>query len=341
MSTAVRRRWSIKAAGLGTVAAAGLLAGGCGSNQPAASGKALTPVSVQLTWLPQYQFAGYYVALKRGYYKKEGLDVTIHPGGPGISSISAVASGADTFGLASPDQILIARSHGAPFEAVMTDFQHSPTAFMVHAGSGIRSPRDFVGKTVAVNLGGNTQVEYEAMLAATGVNPASIHQVPVQVSLTPFLTHKVNVWTVFVTDEPYLAEKAGQKIRLIYPRTYGIDFYQDVLFARQNTLRSEPGVTRRFVQATEEGWMYAIHHPQATDRLLRQVNPKLTPGHLAYETRMTIPLIWDGTTRKHGFGYMDQARWNAIAASLAHLKLLPGTAAAKGVYTDQFLAGTH
>ncbi|CAB1127928.1 Myristoyl transferase [Candidatus Hydrogenisulfobacillus filiaventi] len=328
-------------AGAGAVAAAGLAAAGCGSRPaPSASaGQSLTPVSVQLTWLPQYQFAGYYVALKKGYYRQEGLNVTIHPGGPGISSISAVASGADTFGLASPDQILVARSHGAPFEAILTDFQHSPTAFMVHAGSGIRSPRDFVGKTVAVNLGGNTQIEYEAMLAATGVNPASIHQVPVQVSLTPFLTHRVNVWTVFVTDEPYLAEKAGQKIRLIYPRTYGIDFYQDVLFARRSTLRQEPQVARRFVAATVKGWMYAIHHPRATDHLLMQVNPKLTPGHLAYETRTTIPLIWDATTREHGFGYMDQARWNAIAQSLTRLKLLPGTAPAQGVYTDRFLPG--
>lgn len=313
-----------------------LLATACGG-ATAASGSALTPVSVQLTWLPQFQFAGYYVALEKGYYRQAGLAVTIHPGGPGISSITGVASGGDTFGLASPDQILVARSHGAPLQALLTDFQHSPTGFMVHVGSRIHSPRQFVGKTVAVNFGGNTQIEYEAMLAATGVSPSSVHQVPLQYSLTPFLTHQVNVWPVFVTDEPYLAKKAGQWIRIITPEQYGIAFYEDVLFAQNRTVQRDPQVVKRFVGATVKGWLWAIHHPRAADRLLLQVNPKLTPGHLRYETQTTIPLIYDAAARRRGFGSMTQSRWNAIAATMVRLHLLPNAASARNVFTDRFL----
>ncbi len=310
----------------------------CGST-PTTSATSKTPakISIQLSWLPQYQFAGYYVAQAKGYYKAAHLAVTINPGGPGITAVQNVLSGADTVGLASPDQILKARSQGIPLKAIMVDFQHSPTGFMVHKSSGITSPRQFAGHVVGVNFGSNTQIEFDAMMAKLHVPLSSMHQVASTFSLSPFLQKKVAVWPVFVTDEPQLARAAGAHIRVFTPEQYGINFYQDVMFTKSTTVSSQGSVLSRFVAATQKGWHYAISHPHQADAILLKVNPKLTASHLWFETTHTIPLVADKTTKAHGFGYMTSARWKQIDTELAQLKIIPKPVAVKNAFTDQFI----
>lgn len=319
------------------------IAAGCGTTSSAppattSAPAAPTPISIQLTWLPQYQFAGYYVAEALGYYKKAGLDVTIHPGGPGITPVQNVLTGADTVGLASPDQILKAQAQGINVVGMMADFQHSPTGFMVMANSGITSPRQFAGKTVAVNFGGNTEIEFQALMAKVGVPQSAMHEVQLQFNLAPFLSGQVQVWPVFVTDEPNTAEQDGAHIRVITPEQYGIDFYEDVLFTKASTLASQKPALAKFVAATQQGWLYAIQHPAAADKILLKVNPQLSPSHLTFETDHTIPLIWDATTKAHGFGYMTASRWNQIEQTLLSLHLLSQPVPVSKVFTDSLVS---
>ena len=126
------------------------LLSGC-KKQAASSG--LFPVTLQTDWYPQPEHGGFYEALLKGYYKQEGLDVTISPGGPMIIGDQQVASGAATFAMESSDQVLVSVSHGLPLVAVAATLQRDPQGVMVHRDSPVKSFADLNGHAVSVRPG--------------------------------------------------------------------------------------------------------------------------------------------------------------------------------------------
>ena len=115
------------------------------------------PVSLRLQWFPLAQFAGFYAADEKGFYKEQGLDVTINPGGPDFNAIQLVANGSDTFGIWTADQILVAQSRGVPITIVAAIYRKDPNVWLVKKGSGIKGPKDFKGKTVTTVFGRATE----------------------------------------------------------------------------------------------------------------------------------------------------------------------------------------
>ncbi len=301
------------------------LAVGCSSvpaGPPAAPGQPeQRTISMRLQWFPQYQFAGYIVALVKGYYAEAGLDVTLNPGSPDFVSLPLVASGSDTFGSTGADTILIAREKDIPVVALATWFQSSPVAFMVHSDSGITGPADFVGRTVGMSYGDNVETEYRALLAAAGVDRSGINEVPGDVSLVPFLERRVDVWPVYLTDQPELARKQGADVRLIFARDYGVRLMGDVLFTTEDFVRKNPNTVRAFVQATLRGWEYALNNLDETVDLIAAYNPQLDRDHLRFEGSETIKLLRYGVGAKCA-GWNDRATWEAEQTLLGDLGIL-------------------
>ena len=130
-----------------------------------ATARAEDAVTVRLKWFNQAQFAGFYVAQDKGYYKAAGLAVNIQPGGPDFPAVQMVTGGNEQFGVTGADQILIARSKGVPVVAVAVIYRRNPFVLFSLAKSGIKTPADFVGKKVGVKIGGNEELIYRAVLA--------------------------------------------------------------------------------------------------------------------------------------------------------------------------------
>ena len=122
-------------------------------------------VTLRLKWLNQAQFAGFYVAKEKAFYKSEGLDVNIQPGGPDFPAVQMVTGGNEQFGVTGADQILIARSKGVPVVALAVIYRRNPFVLFSLAKSGIKAPTDYVGKNVGVKIGGNEELIYRAVLA--------------------------------------------------------------------------------------------------------------------------------------------------------------------------------
>ncbi len=292
------------------------------SNTPTASDKPeVTEVSMRLQWLPQFQFAGYLVAEARGYYRDAGLNVTILPGGPDAVPLPLVATGANTFGSTGADTVLISREQGIEVVALATWFQASPVAFMVHRDSGIRSPQDFAGRRVAMFYGDNVETEYRALLAATGVDPASITEIPGDYSLAPFLERRADVWPVYATDQPYTARAAGAEIDLIVARDYGVELMGDVLFTTAEFARKNPNTVRAFVQATLRGWQDALTDPAAAIDIILARSPDFDRGHLEFEATETIKLLRYGIGATC-VGASDRQAWAKEAELLRSLGVL-------------------
>src|ERR1700691_665199 len=265
-------------------------------------------VTVRLKWFNQAQFAGFYVAQDKGFYKAAGLDVNVQPGGPDFPAIQMVAGGNEQFGVTGADQILIARSKGVPVVALAVIYRRNPFVLFSLAKSGIRTPADFVGKNVGVKIGGNEELIYRAVLASAGVDKSRLTQMPVQIDMTPLLTGTVDVWPGYLINEVLAAKEKGFDVNVIYPAEYGIDLYADTLFTTEKMLKEKPDVVRNFVAATLKGWEAAVSAPEEAAKITIRYGDKLTYDHELAMVKASVPLLKpDGKP----LGYMDEAGWSS------------------------------
>jgi len=171
---------------LAALSAAALAIGSLATATPSAADD-LVKASLRLKWLPQAQFAGFYVGVAKGYYKAEGIDLTINPGGPNILGENLVATGADTFAQSGgTDSVFAARDKGLPIVCVGVAHQITPFIFVARKDGPVKTIQDFKGKTVTTWFTGANHV-LTGMLTKEGVKPEDVNIQPQQVSVTPFV----------------------------------------------------------------------------------------------------------------------------------------------------------
>ncbi len=278
----------------------------------------LEAVTLQLRWLHQFQFAGYYAAQEKGYYREAGLDVTISPGRPGLQPIGEVLAGRAQFGVAN-SELLHQRLLGRPLVALAAVFQHSPSVLLVRADSGIRSPQDLVGKRVMM-IGDDTDADFLAMLRNEGVDVSRLARLNSSYDVGDLLDGRTDAFNAYVTNEPYLLEQRGVLPAVISPITYGIDFYSDILFTSEQELAERPDRVKAFRDASLRGWDYAMRHPdEIIELILRRYGSGKSREHLRYEAdamrRLILPELVE-------LGHMNPGRWRRMADSFVQLGMV-------------------
>jgi PAS domain S-box-containing protein len=277
------------------------------------------PVVIQLKWVHQFQFAGYYVALERGFYREEGLDVHLREGEAEIDTARSVVDGQADFAVASPG-VLIDRHNGWPLVAVAAIFQHSPAVLMVLRSSGIDSPQALAGRRIM--MGGRfTDTEPLAMLIAEGVNRVPPVMVPHDRDLSALIDGRVDALSSYLTNEPFLLQQAGYPVTVLRPRQYGIDFYGDVLITSEKIASSRPEMVEAVLRATQRGWAYAMAHPEeAADLILERYSQRKSREQLLFEARAMQELILPDLIE---IGHMNPGRWRHIGETYVSVGLLP------------------
>jgi len=293
-----------------------LLAGCHGGSSVDKNG--LTPVRLQLDWYPQPEHGGFYTALRLGYFKAEGLDVTILPLPEYGSVAQLVATGKADFGLGSSDQMLEWDSNGLPLLAVAATMQHDPQAIMLHANSPIHDFKDLDGRTVAAQTGA---VWLKYVIARYNLH--NVRQIPSTLSIANFLADPDYVQQIFITSEPFFARQAGAQVRTLLIRSSGYDPYR-VQFTSRDFATKHPDVVAKFVRASIRGWQEYLRDPGPTDAMLLKLNPALNPAQEAY----TAEALRDGgfVTGNAGsadeIGRMEPARWQATCDQLKSLGIV-------------------
>jgi len=307
---------------------AALVSGLSGSAQAADS------VTIRLKWFNQAQFAGFYVAKDKGFYKSAGLDVDIQPGGPDFPAIQMVAGGNEQFGVTGADQILIARSKGVPVVALAVIYRRNPFVLFSLAKSGIKAPADYVGKNVGVKIGGNEELIYRAVLAKAKVDKSKLNEIPVKFDLAPLLSGAVDVWPGYLINEVLAAREKGFAVNVVSPSDYGIDLYADTLFTTERMLQEKPDVVRKFVAATLEGWAAAIAAPEEAAKITVRYGAKLTYDHELAMMKASLPLLRPDSDP---VGAMDAARWSAAQDLLVAAGFQKSRVEIARAFTTQFL----
>ena len=292
---------------------------------------ALTPITVQLKWLHQAQFAGLYAADRNGYYAAEGLKVNLIQGGPSVDLEKGVLEGTAQFGVDGADALITARANGNPVRAIAVIYRRSPLVFMTLADSGITKPQDFAGKTVQADTGAIT---LHAMLANVGISSGQYHEVNLGTDLGPFYSGQVQVWNAYIYNEVLMAQSQGYKVNIIYPDDYGIHFYSDTLYSTDKYIAANPDLVLRFLRATLKGWTYAVEHPSEVGALVVKYSANANPAVENDKMAASLPLV---NTGEDHIGWMKPDLWAGMEKTLREQGVLTTPLDVTKVYTMQFL----
>ena len=271
-------------------------------------------LSLRLKWLHQAQFAGYYLAEDKGFYRAEGLEVEICSGGPDVDPEALVASGEADFAQAGgTESLLAARAAGLPVVAIGAVFQRIDVAFVARKEAGIATLSDFRGRVVSTWHTG-VELILRALLRQESVDPASIVEVPQAESMQPFLRGEVAVAAAtFFNQLPQLRGQGLTDLVVFDPADHGVVFPRDVIITSEKMIAESADVVQRFLRASLLGWKHAIaHQGEAVAAALRR-DPTLDADHQAVMMREVGKLM----LRPQGVGHLE-----AAAVEAAHRFLL-------------------
>lgn len=278
---------------------------------------ALEQVVLQLKWKHQFQFAGYYAAQEKGYYREAGLEVTIREAGPQTDPVGEVIEGRAQFGV-SNSALILARAEGKPVVALAVVFQHSPFILVARRDSGIRTVHDLAGMRLMIEPHAE---EVFAYLRKEGISEKQLRILPHSFDHQDLVDGRTDVLTAYSTDEPYFFAQKKFPYLEFSPRAAGIDFYGDNLFTSDTLVAQKPKLVEAFRAASLRGWTYAMQHPEEiVDLILARYGQRKSRAHLLYEAREMHSLLRPDLVE---IGHMNPGRWRHIADTYAELGMLP------------------
>jgi NitT/TauT family transport system substrate-binding protein len=299
----------------------------------AAPANGLTPVRLQLQWVTQSQFAGYYAALDQGYYKDEGLDVKILEGAVEIVPQQVVAAGEAEFGIAWVPKVLASREQGADLVNIGQVFQRSGTLEISWKESGIAKPEDWKGKRVGTWGFGN-EFELFAALRKAGIEPNDASQVtivqqPFDMSL--LLNKEIDAAEAMIYNEYAQVLEATnpatgklyqpEDLSVVSFNDVGTAMLQDHIFARESWLKEagNEDIAVKFLRASFKGWIFCRDNfDQCVDIVLKN-GPTLGKGHMAWQLNEINGLIWPSP---NGIGMLDDNLYKQTVSISTEFKVL-------------------
>ncbi|MCP4673113.1 MAG: ABC transporter substrate-binding protein, partial [Desulfobacula sp.] len=274
-------------------------------------------ITIQLRWFHNFIFAGYYAAIEQGFYREAGLDVSFIEGSATTSSVDQVLAGNAQFGTAN-SKILIDRFSGKPVVALATIFQHSPLVLLTQKKSGIKNLHDLVGKQVFFDK--NRDVEITASFISEGIPLNKLQFIDKKYSIDNYFDPAISGIAAFLTNQPYFLMEQNLPYSIIYPSTYGIDFYGHCLFTTQNEIKEHPKRVQAFLKASLRGWEYALRKPEEIiDLLLTKYRVKESREHIRYSADKVKELVQPDLI---AIGHMNPGRWKHMADTFVKLKLI-------------------
>ena len=295
--------------------------------------------SVRLKWVAQAQFAGVYVAKAKGFYKDAGFDMTINPGGPNVNVETLVASGADTFGIASGTEgVLYAREKKLPLVAIGMSQQTTPFAYVAYTESGINSVKDFKGKRVATWMVGPQYTLY-SVLAAEGLKQSEVNVVSQPFSMQPFIDKQFDVATVTLYNElNTLKEQGITNIKLFLPDDSGVTTQQDAIVTSEAMIKDKPAEVQAFLDATLKGWKYAFEHKAEAVDIVMAAGSGLDRKHQELMLDEIERLMVAKLGTSEGLGAIDMKSIETVQSDLIKFGALKTPVHLKAAFDTSFWA---
>jgi NitT/TauT family transport system substrate-binding protein len=290
-------------------------------NQP------LEEVNYRLKWLFNISVVGDLWADAHGNFERNGLKVTVKPGGPEKDAIKELEIGHAQFGVASADQVIRAVAKGSPIVVLAQLFQINPLHWIYRPGRTVlKTPQDLKGKTIGITYGGNDETIMRALLAKYKITEKDVKLYSVRYDFTPFYKGEVDLWPLYRNAQaPIIGDKlrkAGENFDLMSPSRLGIRFVANSVVTTTKLLEERPETVKRFMQALIQGWTEALdpaNKEQAIETVLKYNQE--TPEDIVRQ-QLPATRILMLPTAGFQFGQIDIAAWKQTEAIMLNQKLI-------------------
>lgn len=246
----------------------------------------LKKVTLQLSWLDQFQFAGYYMAKEKGFYAELGLDVEIKPFEFGIDIPKEVNDGKIDFAVGR-ETLILERIKNPNIVALYALFQSTPLILMSTKDSGINSINDFSNKRIMTTIDDASEVSLKAMISSNKVKLDNLTFLKHTHNINDLVNKNTDIISAYISKAPYTLEKEGVEYNIFDPKKYGFDMYSDLLYTNQNLINYDLNTVLLFKKASLKGWEYAYTNmDESTSLILKKYNSQnLEKEELLYEAK--------------------------------------------------------
>ena len=246
----------------------------------------LKKITIQLSWFDQFQFAGYYMAKEKGFYKELGLDVEIKPFEFGIDIPKEVSDGKIDFAVGR-ETLILERTKNRNIVALYALFQATPLILISTKESGINTINDFSNKKIMTTIDDSSEVSLKAMIISNKVKVEDLNFLKHTHNINDLLNKNTDVISAYISKAPFQLNQKSVEYNIFDPKHFGFDMYSDMLYTSENLINSDLNTVLLFKKASLKGWEYAYSNIQeSADLIYKKYNSeKLTKAELIYEGR--------------------------------------------------------
>jgi NitT/TauT family transport system substrate-binding protein len=290
-----------------------------------ASASAQTKVGFQLSWIPTGQFAAYFAGIANGFYKEEGIDLTIQRGNGSGEAVRRVAAGGALFGDGDIGAVMSGRAReNLKSKCIMSVYTQSPHSLFVIEGSGINGLKDLEGKSVGTTAGNSHQVYFPILAKMSGVDPSKVRFVTLDPTAlnAAFLNGQVDAVTQFSINyyfQNLQAERVHKKVKVLPYADYGFKIYSICIHASDDTIAKRPELVKAFLRATKKSFEWTRDNPEKAAELHKKMNPEADVPSSLGEIRAFLKLVFNEDSKRVGLGKFDpeqlKATWKIVAES--------------------------
>lgn len=303
------------------LAACGSGSGASGSAAAGSPAAAAAAADLQLSWTNSVQFGGSYLAAQKGFWKNQGLDVTLNPGGPNVAGDTQTVSGKALMNISSADGIVRSNAQGAELRVVGVAYQKNPSVVASLATKPIKTPQDLLGKKIGVS--GTDTPSLEAFAKLNGLDYSKIEKVPTQYDPAPLVAGQVDALYCFENDLPVAMTAKNIANVVMYLSDFGYTVHSQTYTVSAATL-SDPAKRADLVKLLRgevQGWQEYKKNPQAAADLAVQMFPDqgLDLATQRLVSTAQLPLLFSSVTDQHGFAWFTD---ESVQQNISVMKVL-------------------
>ncbi|MFN0300749.1 MAG: ABC transporter substrate-binding protein [Burkholderiales bacterium] len=304
----------------------------------AMSAQAQDAVSLRLNWYLGGLHTPFYYGKERGFFKEEGIDLTINEGRGSANTVQVVAAGSDTFGLADSSSVVLTASKGADVKSVMSLLNSTGFAVISLAANGIKTPKDLEGKRIAVSPGDPLGQLFMALAAYNKIDTSKISMVQVDPAgkVVTVLEKRADALLGGADDQFFLIKYRGHEPAALRFADHGANIVGMTILTKGDTIKAKPDLVRRFVKATARSWDEAKKNPGATVDAALKVKTDLNRQSTLDQLMVDFELL-DSKNSKGRTGWGAQADWDQTLDLLKKYRELKTDLAWTAFHTNEFL----
>ena len=325
------KRWSV------VLVIVALVLSGCATTPQAGSSQEPRSIKLAMGFIPNVQFTPFYVAVEKGYFEQEGIEIEFDYGMEN-DLLKLVGTDELQFVVGSGDQVIMARSQGLPVVYVMNWYRRFPVS--VAALEPLDSPQALVGKSVGIpGLYGASYIGWLAMLDAVGLNEADINLVSIGYTQVESLAAKqVDAAVVYAMNEPVQLRQQGYEVSELFVVDH-IDFVSNGMITNEKTIKEEPELVRKMVRAALRGLEDTLNDPDAAFEVCRTVVPEIDDQAAPLQRAVLDAALdfWRDDDGSTPLGYSEPAAWQASEAFMREVGMIDQKQDVSAMFSNAFV----